>query len=62
MIISAIGDTEFEFSTAYGPESVQRDVWIRNIIYDTDHLCLAASLIGYVRFFSFKKRIEDQKR
>jgi hypothetical protein len=64
MILSAIGDTGFAFSTAYGPESVQRDVWIWNIIYNADHLCLAASLIGYGSFFSFRKQDSrsDSKR
>src|SRR5918994_805803 len=64
MILSAIGDTGFAFSTAYGPESVQRDVWIWNIIYNADHLCLAAALIGYGSFFSFRKQDKrsDSKR
>jgi hypothetical protein len=59
MILSAIGDTGFAFSTAYGPDSVQRDVWIWNVIYNADHLCLAAALIGYASFFSFRK--QDRK-
>ena len=64
MILSAIGDTGFAFSTAYGPESVQRDVWIWNIIYNADHLCLAAALIGYGSLFSFRKQDSrsDSKR
>ena len=59
MMLSAIGDTGFAFSTAYGPDSVQRDVWIWNVIYNADHLCLAAALIGYASFFSFRK--QDRK-
>jgi hypothetical protein len=55
MVLSAIGDTGFAFSTAYGPDSVQRDVWIWDVIYNADHLCLAAALIGYASFFSFRK-------
>jgi hypothetical protein len=55
MVLSAIGDTGFAFSTAYGPDSVQRDVWIWNAIYNADHLCLAAAVVGYGSFFSFKK-------
>lgn len=55
MILSAIGDTGFAFSTAHGPDSVQRDVWIWNVIYNADHLCLAAALVGYGSFFSFRK-------
>jgi hypothetical protein len=59
MMLSAIGDTGFAFSTAYGSDSVQRDVWIWNVIYNADHLCLAAALIGYGSFFSFRK--QDRK-
>lgn len=55
IVLSAIGDTGFAFSTAYGPDSVQRDVWIWDVIYNADHLCLAAALIGYGSFFSFRK-------
>jgi hypothetical protein len=55
MVLSAIGDTGFAFSTAYGPDSVQRDVWIWNLIYNADHLCLATAVIGYGSFFSFRK-------
>jgi hypothetical protein len=55
MVLSAIGDTGFAFSTAYGPDSVQRDVWIWNVIYNADHLCLAAAVVGYGSFFSFRK-------
>ena len=62
MILSAIGDTGFAFSTAYGPYAVQKDVWIWNVIYNADHLCLAAALIGYGSFFSFKQnRRPDSK-
>ena len=59
MMLSAVGDTGFAFSTAYGPDSVQRDVWIWDVIYNADHLCLAAALIGYGSFFSFGK--QDRK-
>jgi hypothetical protein len=55
MVLSAIGDTGFAFSTAFGPDSVQRDVWIWDVIYNADHLCLAAALIGYGSFFSLRK-------
>ncbi|MGA9166987.1 MAG: hypothetical protein WB053_06355 [Nitrososphaeraceae archaeon] len=55
MMLSAIGDTGYTYSAAYGPDSVQRDVWIWDIIYNVDHLCLAAALIGYKLFFSFSK-------
>jgi hypothetical protein len=55
MILSAIGDTGFAYSTAYGPDTVQRDVWIWDIFYTSSGLCLAAALIGYKNFFSFHK-------
>jgi hypothetical protein len=52
MMLSAIGDIGFAYSTAFGPDIVLRDLWIWNIIFNTDHLCLAAALIGYRHFFS----------
>jgi hypothetical protein len=55
MILSAIGDIGFAYSAALGPETVLRDAWIWNIIYNTDHLCLAAALIGYRHFFSINR-------
>jgi H+/gluconate symporter-like permease len=55
MILSTIGDIGFAYSSALGPETVLRDAWIWNIIYNTDHLCLAAALIGYRHFFSFNR-------
>jgi hypothetical protein len=53
MVLSAIGDIGYAFSTALGPEIIKRDVWIWGIIFNTDHLCLAAALIGYRYFFYF---------
>ena len=55
MVLSATGDIGFAYSTALGPDIVLRDVWIWNIIFNADHLCLAAALIGYRHFFSFNK-------
>jgi hypothetical protein len=60
MILSAIGDTGFAYSTAYGPDTVQREVWMWNIFYNSFGLCLAAALIGYKNFFSFN-RIETSQ-
>ena len=51
MMLSAVGDTGFAFSTAYGPDSVQEDVWIWDVIYNADHLCLAASINRLWKFF-----------
>jgi hypothetical protein len=52
MILTAIGDTGFAYSTAYGPDTVQRNVWIWDIFYNSFGLCLAVALLGY---FSFKR-------
>ena len=55
MVLSAVGDIGYAFSAAMGPDIVQRDLWIWGIIFNTDHLCLAAALIGYRYFFYFHK-------
>jgi hypothetical protein len=55
MMLSAIGDTGYAYSAAYGPDTVQRDVWIWDVFYNADHLCLAAALIGYRHLFSFSR-------
>ena len=55
MILSAIGDTGFAYRPAFGPDTVQRDVWIWDIFYTSFGLCLAAPLFGYKNFFSFNK-------
>jgi hypothetical protein len=55
MFLSAIGDTGFAYSTTPGPNKLQRDVWIWNLIFNADHLCNAAALIGYRYFFSFNR-------
>lgn len=44
-----MGDTGFAYSTAYGPDTVQRDVWIWDIFYTSSGLCLAAALIEQIR-------------
>ena len=55
MILSATGNTGFAYSSAYGSDIVQRDVWIWDIFYNSFGLCLAVALIGYKNFFSFNK-------
>jgi hypothetical protein len=55
MILTAVGDTGFAFSTAYGPDAVQRDIWIWDMFYNSFGLCLAAALLGYKNFFSFNR-------
>lgn len=39
------------FTSAYDVTTVQNYIWIWNILYNSDHLCLAAALIGYKYFF-----------
>jgi hypothetical protein len=34
--------------------------WIWDILFNSDHLCIASALIGYKHFFSFKKVDELQ--
>jgi hypothetical protein len=55
IILSAIGDTGFAYSTAFGPDTVQKDVWIWDIFYNSFDLCLATALIGYRSIFSFNR-------
>jgi hypothetical protein len=55
MILAALGDTGFAFSTSYGPNAVQNEVWVWDIFYNSSFLCLAAALLGYKNFFSFKR-------
>jgi uncharacterized membrane protein len=54
-ILSAAGDTGFAYTSAFDITTVKDYVWIWNIFYTSDHLCLAAALIGYKHFFSFSK-------
>jgi hypothetical protein len=55
MMLSAAGDTGFAYTSAFDVTRVQNYVWIWNILYNSDHLCLAAALVGYRYFFSFSK-------
>jgi hypothetical protein len=55
MIFSAVGDSGFAYSNVSDLATVQYYLWIWNIFYNSDHLCLAAALIGYKLFFSFSK-------
>jgi hypothetical protein len=55
MILSAAGDIGVVYTSAYDVTTVQNYIWIWNILYNSDHLCLAAALIGYKYFFSFSK-------
>jgi hypothetical protein len=55
MILSAAGDSGFVYTSASNISTVQDYIWIWNILYNSDHLCLAAALIGYKYFFYFRK-------
>ena len=55
VILSAAGDIGVVYTSAYDVTTVQNYIWIWNILYNSDHLCLAAALIGYKYFFSFRK-------
>ena len=55
MVLSAAGDSGFAYTSAFDVKTVQNYIWMWNILYNSDHLCLAAALIGYKHFFSFPK-------
>jgi len=55
MMLSAAGDTGFAYTSAFDITTVQDYVWMWNMLYNSDHLCLAAALVGYRHFFSFNK-------
>src|SRR5918994_6773521 len=55
MLLSAAGDSGFAYISAFDVTTVQNYIWIWNIFYNSDHLCLAAALIGYKHFFSLSK-------
>jgi hypothetical protein len=45
MILSAAGDTGFAYTSAFDITTVKDYVWIWNIFYTIDHLCLASPLV-----------------
>jgi hypothetical protein len=55
MVLSAAGDSGFAYTSAFDITTVQNYIWMWNILYNSDHLCLAAALIGYKHFFTFSK-------
>ena len=55
MVLSASGDSGFAYTSAFDVTTVQNYIWMWNILYNSDHLCLAAALIGYKHFFTFSK-------
>jgi membrane protein implicated in regulation of membrane protease activity len=55
MVLSAAGDSGFAYTSAFDVTTVQNYIWMWNILYNSDHLCLAAALFGYKYFFPFSK-------
>ncbi|MDW0315789.1 MAG: hypothetical protein QN716_10475 [Nitrososphaeraceae archaeon] len=55
MVLSAVGGSGFAYTSAFDVTTVQNFIWIWNIFYNIDHLCLAAALIGYKYFFPLVK-------
>jgi hypothetical protein len=55
MMLSAAGDIGFAYNSAFDVTIVQDYIWIWNMFFNSDHLFLAAALIGYKHFFSFSK-------
>ena len=44
MVLSAPGDSGFAYTSAFDVTTVQNYIWMWNILYNSDHLCLAASV------------------
>jgi hypothetical protein len=51
MIIFAIADSSFAYFSAFNITTVQNEVWISDMLYNTAYLTLAAALIRYSDFF-----------
>jgi hypothetical protein len=51
MIIFAIADSGFAYFSAFNITTVQNDVWILDMLYNTAYLILAAALVRYSDFF-----------
>ena len=43
MVLSVVGDSGFAYTSAFDMTTVQNYIWMWNILYNSDHLCLAAS-------------------
>ena len=43
MVLSAPGDSGFAYTSAFDVTTVQNYIWMWNILYNSDHLCLVAS-------------------
>lgn len=54
MILFAIGDSGFAYISALNL-TIQNEVWIWNLFYNSGYLCLAAALTRYATFLDFTK-------
>lgn len=55
MILFAIADSGFAYISALNLMTIQNEVWIWNIFYNSGYLCLAVALTGYASFLDFTK-------
>jgi hypothetical protein len=59
MIIFAIADSSFAYFSAFNITTVQNEVWILDMLYNTAYLTLAAALIRYSDFFILTTKYPD---
>jgi hypothetical protein len=55
IILFVIADSGFAYISALNFMTIQKEVWIWNIFYNSGYLCLAAALTGYERLLDFPK-------
>jgi hypothetical protein len=55
MILFAIADSGFAYISALNLMTIQNEVWIWNIFYNSGYLCLSVALTGYASFLDFSK-------
>lgn len=55
MILFAIADSGFAYTTALNLMTVQKELWIWNIFYNCGYILLAGALTGYSTFFAMYK-------
>lgn len=61
MIFVAIADSGFGYSAVLDINSVQKEIWIWNILYNASYLSIAFALLWYNRFFIFNEKKEQKK-
>ena len=55
IILFVIADSGFAYISALNLMTIQKELWIWNIFYNSGYLCLAAALTGYSSFLDFTK-------